>query len=126
MLHSRHYTVEQASAARSWVSERLDRTRRAIAVLREPAVAQGMEGMDASVGGAFPGRRGAAASLELTLAISELQAVDVVVRDPERGLVDFPAIRDGEEVYLCWLEGEEEDVRFWHVPDAGFAGRQPL
>lgn len=41
------------------------------------------------------------------------------------GLVDFPSIRDGREVYLCWRLGEPE-VRYWHELDAGFAGRQPL
>ena len=42
-----------------------------------------------------------------------------------RGLVDFPSIRDGEEIYLCW-KLDEQRVAWWHEPDAGFAGRQPL
>ena len=41
------------------------------------------------------------------------------------GLVDFPALRDGEEIYLCWVVGEPE-IRHWHEPDAGFRGRRPL
>ena len=49
----------------------------------------------------------------------------VLVRDPGRGLVDFPALRDGLEVCLCWLMGEEA-IGFWHDVDAGFPGRQPL
>ena len=57
--------------------------------------------------------------------MAELEAVDIVVRDVERGLVDFPALRDGEEVYLCWLVDEDE-IGFWHGLDAGFAGRRPL
>ena len=56
---------------------------------------------------------------------SELDAVDIVLRDVDRGLVDFPALRDGEEVYLCWLI-EEDEISFWHEPNAGFAGREPL
>lgn len=40
-------------------------------------------------------------------------------------LVDFPSMRDGREIYLCWQEGEEE-ITHWHDVDAGFAGRQPL
>jgi hypothetical protein len=47
------------------------------------------------------------------------------LRDLDRGLVDFPAIRDGREVYLCWIEGEP-DIDFWHDLDAGYAGRQEL
>ena len=55
----------------------------------------------------------------------ELRERDLVLRDLDRGLVDFPALRDGQEIYLCWLEGEDE-IGYWHAPDAGFAGRQPL
>ena len=43
----------------------------------------------------------------------------------EPGLVDFPSLREGREVYLCWREGEDQ-IDFWHEVDAGFAGRQPL
>ena len=55
----------------------------------------------------------------------ELRAREIVLRDLDRGLVDFPAVRDGQEIYLCWEEGEEQ-IAFWHEPDAGFAGRRPL
>jgi hypothetical protein len=61
----------------------------------------------------------------LVTAAAELEAVDVVLRDPRRGLIDFPSLRDGEEIYLCWMSGEET-VAWWHLPDAGFAGRRPL
>ena len=64
--------------------------------------------------------------VELSRAAGELEAVDIVVRDFERGLVDFPALRDGEEVYLCWLVDEEQEIGFWHAPEAGFAGRRVL
>ncbi len=63
--------------------------------------------------------------VELSRALAELDAVEVVLRDVDRGLVDFPAIRDGQEVYLCWLL-EEDEIGFWHDPEAGFAGRRPL
>jgi hypothetical protein len=49
----------------------------------------------------------------------------VVVKDLGAGLLDFPASRDGELVYLCWRMGEDR-VAFWHTPASGFAGRQPL
>jgi hypothetical protein len=81
--------------------------------------------LDPDSGGSYPGRDVARSLVELSRAVAELQAVDVVVRDVDRGLVDFPSIRDGEEVYLCWLI-EEQEVAFWHEPEAGFAGRQPL
>jgi hypothetical protein len=63
--------------------------------------------------------------VELSRAVGELEAVEIVLRDVDRGLIDFPALRDGEEVYLCWLVDEDE-IGYWHEPGAGFAGRRPL
>lgn len=57
--------------------------------------------------------------------IEELSRIGVELKDVNRGLVDFPAIRNDREVYLCWHLGEDE-VGFWHELDAGFRGRQPL
>jgi len=48
-----------------------------------------------------------------------------VLRDLERGLVDFPSLREGQEVYLCWEEGEQS-IGFWHSVEDGHAGRRPL
>jgi len=58
-------------------------------------------------------------------AVEELQGLGVLVKDLDRGLVDFPALRDGEEVLLCWQVGEDE-VAYWHGLEEGFAGRKPL
>jgi hypothetical protein len=123
--HERHYTVEQAEAARPWVAERVDRIREALAELTSPAARAAFEEMDSSTGGAWPGRDVATAVLTLLTAAEQLEAMDIVLRDADRGLVDFPSVRDGEEIYLCWQAGEPR-VAFWHEPDAGFAGRQPL
>jgi hypothetical protein len=57
--------------------------------------------------------------------LAEVTDMGVILRDPETGLCDFPAVRDGEPVFLCWRLGEER-VGFWHSRDAGAAGRQPL
>jgi hypothetical protein len=125
--HKRHYTLEQARALRPWVTERVRRLAEAQTRLvalgerAEPA----LRALDPGSGGSYPGREAAQPLVELSLALGELEAVDIVVRDVERGLVDFPALRDGEEVYLCWLVDEDE-IRFWHGLDAGFAGRRPL
>ena len=123
--HERHYTVEQAEAARPWVAERVGRIQDALETLRTPAAQTAMEDLDATVGGAWPGADVAAAVLSLFSAAEQLEAMDIVLRDADRGLVDFPSIRDGEQIYLCWQAGEPR-VAWWHEPDAGFAGRQPL
>ena len=57
--------------------------------------------------------------------VERLEAIGVLVKDLDSGLVDFPALHDGEEVLLCWRVGEDE-VAFWHPVDDGFAGRRPL
>jgi hypothetical protein len=58
-------------------------------------------------------------------AAEQLERLGVQVKDLDRGLIDFPALHDGEEVLLCWQVGEDE-VAHWHGVDEGFAGRKPL
>ncbi len=127
MRHERHYTLEQATAVRGWVAERVERIRDAQSRLVSLGAGAGeaIAALEPQTGGSYPGRDVARPLVQLSHALAELEAVDVVVRDLDRGLIDFPAIRDGEEVYLCWLL-DEEQIGFWHHPDAGFAGRQPL
>jgi hypothetical protein len=127
VLHERHYTLEQANAVRQWVTDRVlwIRDARARLVALGARAAEAIQGFDPQAGGSYPGREIARPLVELSRAVAELEAVDVVLRDVDRGLVDFPALRDGEEVYLCWLLDEAE-IGFWHEPDAGFAGRRPL
>jgi hypothetical protein len=57
--------------------------------------------------------------------IHRIQATDVLIKDINLGLLDFPALRDGREVYLCWQYGEGE-IAFWHEIEAGYAGRRPI
>ena len=57
--------------------------------------------------------------------LAQLQAMGVVLKDLDRGLIDFPHWREGREVYLCWEYGEER-IDYWHEIDSGYAGRQPL
>ena len=57
--------------------------------------------------------------------VERLEEIGVVVKDPDGGLVDFPARRHGRDVLLCWHVGEDE-VSYWHDLEAGFAGRRPV
>lgn len=76
-------------------------------------------------GGGAVHREFAEASREVARAAKAIAEMGVLVRDPSSGLVDFPSVRDGEEVFLCWRLGEES-VGWWHPTDTGFAGRLPL
>ena len=64
--------------------------------------------------------------VELTGLIGELEALGVQIKDFDRGLVDFPSLREGRVVLPCWQVGEGDSVEWWHDIDAGFAGRTPL
>ena len=55
----------------------------------------------------------------------EFEQREIQIKDLDRGLIDFPALLGGREVFLCW-EQKEEDIEFWHELDAGYAGREPL
>jgi hypothetical protein len=58
-------------------------------------------------------------------SLAHLETLGVVVKDIERGLIDFPHWREGREVYLCWEYGEAR-IDYWHEIDSGYSGRQPL
>jgi hypothetical protein len=123
--HARHYTLDQANAALGFVAERIERLRSARAQLDDEEARAALGEAAPSNGGGAPGRVVSEAFLELQRSLGELQAMEIVLRDLERGLVDFPSMRDGREVYLCWEEGETE-IAFWHDADAGYGGREPL
>ena len=124
-LHSRHYTLEQATALLPRVKELVGIMRAARERLGDREAREALAEAGATNGGGAPGRTVSEGFLELRESMLELRERDVVLRDLDRALVDFPALRDGAEIYLCWQEGEDE-IGFWHEPDAGFAGRRPL
>ena len=124
-MAERHYTVEEANAALPWVAERIERLRAARVGLNDEEAREALSDAGPMNGGGEPGKVVSDAFLEMRSALMELQAVGVVLRDLDRGLLDFPSLRDGREVYLCWQEGEDA-IEYWHEPEAGFAGRRPL
>ncbi len=63
--------------------------------------------------------------ISLQSCLRQLQETGCVLKSLQDGLVDFPHLKEGREIYLCWKYGEE-DIRFWHEVDEGFAGRTPL
>ena len=82
----------------------------------------------AKSGGDLGGKLVAAMTSELVALnaeIRQLQERGVVIKDFDRGLVDFPSLRNGREVFLCW-ELEEDDIEFFHEIEDGYAGRERL
>jgi hypothetical protein len=125
MRHSRHYTLEEATSDLPWVVEQLIDMREARESLTDEDVREALSAGIPGNGGGGPGKHLGEAFNRLQAAIGALQDREIVLRDLDRGLVDFPAIREEREVYLCWVEGEDE-IAYWHELDAGFAGRQEL
>jgi hypothetical protein len=124
--HERHYTHEQATAALDWVRERIERMRDARERLNDEEAREALGEATPHNGGGGPGRVISEAFVDLRQALGELQSMEIVLRDLERGLVDFPSLRDDQEVYLCWVESEEDAIDYWHDLDEGYAGREPL
>jgi len=132
-MAERHFTPEEANALLEQVrplAESLVAHRRAftVAAARRARLTQRISGN----GGDFDPQEPSELDEQLQReaeavagAVEELQALGVLVKDLDRGLVDFPALRDGEEVLLCWQVGEGE-VAYWHGLEEGFAGRKPL
>ena len=79
----------------------------------------------ASSNGAVTSALASDATAEYMRLLGAINTLGILVRDPESGLIDFPAVRHGDPIYLCWRLGEA-GVGFWHPRDTGFTGREPL
>lgn len=78
-------------------------------------------------GGGMPGGTTYVQSLyQVGKLTTEIHDLGVELKDPTRGLIDFPSMLGDEMVYLCWQLGEGDEIGWWHETDAGFAGRKPL
>jgi hypothetical protein len=125
MRHARHYSLEEASALLPWVAQKLARLRSARDRLGDVDARAALAATGKGNGGGQAGKVVSEGFLELREVMLELREREIVLRDLDRGLIDFPSLRGEQEVYLCWEEGEAE-IGFWHEPEAGFAGRRPL
>jgi hypothetical protein len=123
--HERHYTIDEARAELPWVSEQLAAMREAHERLTDEEAREALAGAAETNGGGRYGKQVGEAFLGLRRRLAELADREIVLRDLERGLIDFPALREDREVYLCWTS-DEQDIAFWHDLDSGYAGRRPV
>lgn len=129
----RYFTPDEANAALEHVRplvERLvaQRSEHIEALERQEDIERKIRGN----GGGIPPAQLAEATAEvdaharrLAKLVDEINEAGAAVKDIDTGLIDFPALLNGETVILCWQLGEDE-IRFWHRQDDGFAGRRPL
>ena len=129
----RYFTLDEANAVveelRPVVEQMVEHRRRLVSAYAEREALTEQAG---SNGGDLTPTDFAAAEEELELQASavaacleEIQAAGALVKDVDEGLLDFPALRDGEEILLCWRFGESK-IDYYHGADEGFAGRRPL
>ena len=122
------FTVQEANALLPNVRiilAKIQRSHRRLTYYRDEAK-EAAEAAEQGGGGIAEGVEYASLLTELTVQLAELEGLGVQLKDFERGLVDFPSLRDGRVVLLCWQMGEGDELEWWHDVDAGFAGRTPL
>jgi hypothetical protein len=122
-VHERLFTMEEAAAKLPELRVLLPRLRQA---RRDLIEASGrVTAKVASDGGGVAEPAWFRAQQQMKADLTVLADAGILLRDPEIGLVDFPAIRGGERVYLCWRL-EEDTIGFFHGERAGLNGRRPL
>ena len=123
MTEERFFTVDDANAALDELRSRLPRLREARQRLIDTS-----ERITSAVevdGGGVEGSDWFRAQEALKTELVWLADRGILLRDPETGLIDFPARRDGRRVFLCWRLGEDR-VAWFHDEQTGFSGRRPL
>ena len=123
MTTDRTFTVDDANAELVELRERLPRLREARLGLI--ASTERITEAVASDGGGIAGSDWFQHQDTLKAEVEYLADRGILLRDPDTGLIDFPAERDGEQVFLCWRLGEG-DVAYYHGVHSGFSGRKPL
>lgn len=129
----RYYTVEEANALVPWldsVFQQLHPLRRDMALEQQEAAdlvhrsqSNGHGSSEEKIAECH--RKVETMKRRADALLAEVEQRGILVRDPDRGLIDFYGKRDGRDIFLCWIGGEPA-VEFWHELNTGYAGRQPL
>jgi hypothetical protein len=125
-MSKKYFTVEEANALIPELNDWVPRLQELYALMNKgfPDIQKARAKAEYS-GGSIHGANYLKVALKANQITKNLEKKGCVLKGIEMGLVDFPSIRDGKEVYLCWKIPESE-IRFWHDLDTGFAGRQPI
>jgi hypothetical protein len=133
LVMPRYFTLEEATALLPTIRPileriimlraRLERIERDLVSLHWKARTNGHANHEGSFGEGQSARSELMA--EINAELVKIHDLDVQLKDPELGLIDFPSLRDGKVVYLCWRLGETA-IAYWHDTDTGYASRQPL
>jgi len=129
----RIFTLEEATALLPWVEERLrnldpirnalDEIKARFSTLSQESRGNGNVSIGAEV--LQVQKELEEATSKFTEVIEEINQKGIVLRDARAGLIDFLALRDQEEIFMCCLRGEES-IRYWHGTNEGYSSRKPL
>jgi hypothetical protein len=125
LVHERHFSREEANALLPQLTGLLSQLQEAKDELTDTEAHEALSEAAPTNGGGEQGRQVGVAFLEVRRILETVERAGIVLRDIDQGLVDFPALMDGREVYLCWELGEDE-VGYWHDLEGGYGGREPL
>ena len=123
---SRYFTLQDANQALTVIRPLMDEIQniRQTILARKPEVWPVVE-RAAGNGGSLAASKMVTEFERLDALVHQVQDTGALFKDINLGLLDFSALKDGREVYLCWKYGEQ-DIAFWHEIEAGYAGRQPI
>jgi hypothetical protein len=122
------FTVEEANSLLPDVKpivHQIQRAHRRLLKFRS-AAKHASAGAEFGGGGTPAGARYAELLIELSVGAGQLEELGIQLKDYNHGLIDFPSMRDGRVVLLCWKADEGDNIEWWHDVETGFAGRQPL
>ena len=121
------FTVEEANALLPGIIPKLRSIQSLYAAINSLRDSARSAAGASEFGGGMEGGTGYVNKLyNVGMLTTELHDLGVELKDYSRGLIDFPSMRGGRVVLLCWQIGEGDQIEWWHEPEAGFAGRQPL
>lgn len=124
-IYERHFSIEEANSLLAGLADALERLRAARDRLTAEEAREALSDAAPTNGGGQPGKQVGEAFLEVRGILGSIAEAGIVLRDIDRGLLDFPSIRDDREVFLCWELGEDE-IGHWHELESGYGGREPL
>lgn len=122
------FTLEEANSLLPSVRpivKSIQRSHRRVASFNAKA-RHAAEGAESGGGGMAEGQQYADLLVDFSLHTEKLESLGIQLKDYRQGLIDFPSMRDGRVVLLCWKADEGDEVEWWHDVEAGFGGRQPL
>lgn len=122
------FTVEEANSLLPNVKpivHKIQRAHRRVSSFQS-AAKHAADGAEFGGGGITNGAAYARLLMDLSISAGQLEALGIQLKDYGHGLIDFPSMREGRVVLLCWKADEGDNIEWWHDVEAGFAGRQPL